>query len=203
MILVDTSAWVEFLRDTGSTTYDRVEALLGGEIAVCDAILMEVLAGARDERHLHDLRRLLARATVLPMEPRHHEEAAALFRLCRREGETVRKLIDCLIGALREAADPARAPRQQAYMKSDMPCFGVGARSNNQLIFISRISLPGQSGPAYHSLFDTGVLPDGSRVPAPVSPRRAGPCRRRGSAAGRSPRRSSAPHAAARRASGG
>ncbi len=105
MILVDTSAWVEFLRDTGSTTCDRVEASLGSEIAVCDAILMEVLAGARDERHLHDLRRLLARATVLPMEPRHHEEAAALFRLCRREGETVRKLIDCLIGAVAIHAD--------------------------------------------------------------------------------------------------
>ena len=36
MILVDTSAWVEFLRDTGSTACDRVEALLGGESAVCD-----------------------------------------------------------------------------------------------------------------------------------------------------------------------
>ena len=105
MILVDTSAWVEFLRDTGSTACDRVEALLGGEIAVCDAILMEVLAGARDERHLHDLRRLLARASILPMEPRHYEEASALFRLCRQEGETVRKLIDCLIGAVAIHAD--------------------------------------------------------------------------------------------------
>ena len=105
MILVDTSAWVEFLRDTGSTACDRVEALLGGEIAVCDAILMEVLVGARDERHLHDLRRLLARATILPMAPRRYEEAAALFRLCRREGETVRKLIDCLIGAVAIHAD--------------------------------------------------------------------------------------------------
>ena len=105
MILVDTSAWVEFLRDTGSMACDQVEALLGGEIAVCDAILMEVLAGARDERHLHDLRRLLARATILPMEPRHYEEAAALFRLCRQEGETVRKLIDCLIGAVAIHAD--------------------------------------------------------------------------------------------------
>ena len=105
MILVDTSAWVEFLRNTGSTTCDRVEALLDGEIAVCDAILMEVLAGARDERHLHDLRRLLARAAILPLAPRHYEEAAALFRLCRREGETVRKLIDCLIGAVAIDAD--------------------------------------------------------------------------------------------------
>ena len=31
-----------------------------------------------------------------------------------------------VIAALREAADPARAPQQQAYMKSEMPYFGVG-----------------------------------------------------------------------------
>ena len=80
---------------------------LGGEIAVCDTIRMGVLAGARDERHLHELRRLLARATILPMAPRHYEGAAALFRLCRREGETVPKLIDCLIGAAAIHADAA------------------------------------------------------------------------------------------------
>ena len=66
MILIDTSAWVEFLRDTGSATCSRVDALLDDEIAICDAIRMEVLAGARDERHLQALRRLLALATVLP-----------------------------------------------------------------------------------------------------------------------------------------
>ena len=31
-----------------------------------------------------------------------------------------------VIAALRDAADPVRAPQQQAYMKSDMPYFGVG-----------------------------------------------------------------------------
>ena len=32
---------------------------------------------------------------------------------------------ESVIAALREAADPVRAPQQQAYMKSDMPFFGV------------------------------------------------------------------------------
>ena len=100
MILIDTSAWVEFLRDTGSAISDRVEELLAGEMAICDAIRMEVLAGARGERHLRDLRRLLARAVVIPTGPADYEEAAALYRLCRRRGETVRKLIDCLIGSV-------------------------------------------------------------------------------------------------------
>ena len=105
MILIDTSAWIEFLRDTGSDTCERVELLLAGEIAICDAVRMEVLAGARDERHLLSLRRLLARATVIPTEPGDYDDAAALCRRCRLQGETVRKLIDCLIASVAIRAD--------------------------------------------------------------------------------------------------
>jgi predicted nucleic acid-binding protein len=100
VILVDTSAWIEFLRDTGSPICLRVDALLAGEIATCDAVRMEVLAGARDEHHLELLRRLLARASVLPTAPLDYDTAAGLYRACRRRGETVRRLIDCLIGAV-------------------------------------------------------------------------------------------------------
>lgn len=80
MTLVDTSAWVEFLRDTGSLVCTRVDELLDGQIATCDAIRMEVLAGARDESHLNDLRRLLARASVIDLVSGDYEDAAALYR---------------------------------------------------------------------------------------------------------------------------
>ena len=99
MILVDTSAWIEFLRNTGSRACERVDELLVGRIAICAPIQMEILAGARDERHLQDLRRLLARAQTLSTSPTDYEDAAAIYRTCRRSGETVRKLIDCLIAA--------------------------------------------------------------------------------------------------------
>jgi hypothetical protein len=66
---------------------------------------MEVLAGARDESHLNDLRRLLARASIIELVSGDYEDAAALYRTCRRRGETVRKLIDCLIGAVAIRAD--------------------------------------------------------------------------------------------------
>lgn len=100
MILVDTSAWIEFLRDTRSAVCEEVDGLLSSDVAICDPIRMEVLAGARDDAHLRDLRGLLGRATMLPTEPVDYETAAALYRTCRRSGETVRKLIDCLIGAV-------------------------------------------------------------------------------------------------------
>ena len=100
MILVDTSAWIEFLRDTGSPVCDKVDELLGGDLAICDAISMELLAGARDEAHLTQLRGLLARATLVSITAADYDHAAALYRTCRRNGETVRKLIDCLIAAV-------------------------------------------------------------------------------------------------------
>ena len=99
MILIDTSAWVEFLRDSGSAVCTRVDALLDDEVATCHPVRMEVLAGARDEQHLSDLRGLLARGSLIPTEPTDYEDAAALYRACRHRGETVRRLIDCLIGA--------------------------------------------------------------------------------------------------------
>ena len=105
MILIDTSAWVEFLRDTGSPVCELVDELLEREIAICDAVRMEILAGARDESHLRSLRRLLARATVIPTQATDYDDAAALYRRCRRQGETVRKLIDCLIAAAAIRAD--------------------------------------------------------------------------------------------------
>jgi predicted nucleic acid-binding protein len=99
VILIDTSAWVEFLRGTGSAVCDRVDALLDDEIATCHPVRMELLAGARSEQHLNDLRGLLARGSLLPTGPADYEDAAALYRTCRRGGETVRKLVDCLIAA--------------------------------------------------------------------------------------------------------
>lgn len=100
MILITTSAWIEFLRDTGSPTCEAVDRLLVEDVAICDAVRMEILAGARDDAHLQQLRGLLARATLLLTDTADYETAAALYRTCRRRGETVRKLIDCLIAAV-------------------------------------------------------------------------------------------------------
>jgi predicted nucleic acid-binding protein len=99
-VMVETSAWVEFVRDTGSPVCERVDDLLDSDIAVSDLIRLEVLAGARDERHLAALQALLNNADVLPTLPEDHDVAASLYRDCRRAGETVRVVSDCLIAAV-------------------------------------------------------------------------------------------------------
>lgn len=100
MVLVDTSAWVEYLRDTGSTTCLAVRELLQDGLASCDPVRMEVIAGARDERHQQRLIGLFARTILLPTISEDFDTAAELYRRCRRAGETVRNFIDCLIAAI-------------------------------------------------------------------------------------------------------
>ena len=101
MTLVDSSAWIEFLRDTGSPACLQVRELLGlNDAATCNAVRMEVFAGARDDSHLATLSRALAQAAIIPMQASDYDAAATLYRRCRRQGETVRKLIDCLIAAI-------------------------------------------------------------------------------------------------------
>jgi len=103
LILVDSSAWIEFLRATGSPVHLRLRYFLEGEIelACTDVIVMEILAGGRDEADCDRLRRLLHGTEFVPVDgPADYERAAELYRLCRSQGETPRKLTDCLIAAV-------------------------------------------------------------------------------------------------------
>jgi predicted nucleic acid-binding protein len=100
VILVDISAWVGFLRGTRSRVCEELDRLLDGVIAITDPIVMELLAGARDGRHLHGLRALLGRTQMARCGPRDFDAASLLYRRCRSSGETVRRLIDCLVAAV-------------------------------------------------------------------------------------------------------
>jgi len=103
VILVDSSAWIEYLRATGSAADVRLARAIEGDepLATTGIVLLEVLCGARDERHARELRRLLDRCRFLPLEePSDHEAAAALYRACRRQGTTIRRLPDCLIATV-------------------------------------------------------------------------------------------------------
>ena len=103
MILADTSAWVEYLRATGSPMHLRLRDLIAGdgELATTEVVTMELLAGAAAQDEVVRLRRLLLRFQLLPVEGlADYEVAADLYRRCRGGGETVRKLTDCLIAVV-------------------------------------------------------------------------------------------------------
>ena len=94
MILVDTSAWVEYDRATGSPVDRRL-------IAVTEPVVMELAAGARTDEREMDLRRLLPRFALLTFDTVVDFDAAAnIYRACRRVGVTPRGMIDCMVAAV-------------------------------------------------------------------------------------------------------
>jgi len=103
VILPDSSAWIEVQRATCSPADLRLtRAIENGEhLATTGLVLLEVMAGARDEHQARELRRLFNRCEFLRLEePLDQEAAALLYRTCRRAGRTIRKLPDCLIAAV-------------------------------------------------------------------------------------------------------
>ncbi len=103
MILADTSAWVEYDRATRSPVDERLAELIAadGPLMVTEPVMMEVLAGARDDARENDLRRLLLRMGLLPFDATTDFDAATrIYRRCRRSGITPRGMIDCMIAAV-------------------------------------------------------------------------------------------------------
>lgn len=77
-----------------------------GEVVVPELVLMELTAGLTDDQRIAEVSGLLHRFDVVPLAPRADTEmAAVLSQTCRRAGETVRTLIDCMIAAMAHRLD--------------------------------------------------------------------------------------------------
>lgn len=108
MILADTSAWVEYDRATGSPPHLRLQELIetDGPVAVTEPVVMEILAGARDDRREADLRRLLGRFELLSFDAvTDFDGSVRIYRRCRAAGVTPRGMLDCMIAAVAWRAD--------------------------------------------------------------------------------------------------
>ena len=102
-MIVDTSVWIEFLRPGASVGGDRLEAMIrsGDRIVVPETVMLELLSGPTDEAVAAQRQRMLEAFEVEPLVPFADSlRAASLQRNCRRSGETVRSLGDCLIAAV-------------------------------------------------------------------------------------------------------
>ncbi len=104
MELIDTSVWVEFLRDTDSPACNEVERMYRerpADLATTEPVIMELLAGAGSDRAFGKLEKLTAGLPLLAVDSRlDYRDAAIAYRAARAHGKTVRKLIDCLIAVV-------------------------------------------------------------------------------------------------------
>ena len=90
MKLVDTSSWVEYLRDRESEAGDRVEVLvLSGEAAWCDITLVELWHGARGAREKRELAAMEAEIERVAVDAATWRLASRLALRCRNKGLTV------------------------------------------------------------------------------------------------------------------
>jgi len=110
VILPDTSAWIAFFRGLDHPVRRALRDFLEaeGDLATAEPIVLELLAGARSDREEREIRdRLLALPLVRLEGLADYQRAADVFRVCRRAGETIRSLIDCLIAvpAIRSGAE--------------------------------------------------------------------------------------------------
>ena len=100
VIVVDTSAWVDFLRGRATAVASTLEHLIEvqADVAITETILMEVLAGASPGEALTRIRAELISRPILRLEGlADFEEAARIYRTCRSAGHTLRSQLDCLI----------------------------------------------------------------------------------------------------------
>ena len=103
MILVDTLAWVDYLRDRRTVAARALTGLIeqGAELATTEPVIMELLAGGDTPARAEALERLTNGLPLLGMDPRLDFRAAAgLYVAARREGRTIRSLVDCLIACV-------------------------------------------------------------------------------------------------------
>jgi len=100
MILVDSSVWIDYFNGNKTAQTDWLDASLGNTpIIMGDLILTEVLQGFQSDNDCKIARDLLL---GIPFEPMGGQaialESAMNYRFLRRQGVTVRKTIDVIIG---------------------------------------------------------------------------------------------------------
>lgn len=104
MRLVDTSAWIEYLRRTGSPAHLEVRRLLHdepGTVALTEPVIMELLSGPTEPRVVAQLELLVDGLPLLQVDADlDYRAAAAVYRAARLRGRTVRSLLDCLIAVV-------------------------------------------------------------------------------------------------------
>jgi predicted nucleic acid-binding protein len=100
---VDTSVWIDFLRNVDSPHVRALDGLIEeeGDLSTTPIILTEVLQGISADPQFRALKRhFLDFPIYQPSGVETYVRAAQIYRQCRRRGSTVRSTVDCIIAAI-------------------------------------------------------------------------------------------------------
>ena len=100
MVIVDTSAWIEYFRAGLPQSANKVDLCLDQDlVGIGDLVYCEVMQGIRSPRERHEVSGLLLSLPQFNMVGFSiAEKSASNYRFLRSKGVTVRKTIDVLIG---------------------------------------------------------------------------------------------------------
>ena len=101
MILVDTSVWIDVLRDKTGNVVGAFKSRIGNEVVVFSRFVqLELLQGANDEHEWSRLDEYLSAQYYLEASEKTWRNAARIYFELRRSGTTVRSPIDCCIACI-------------------------------------------------------------------------------------------------------
>ena len=103
MILIDSSAFIEFLNRTGSPCDLVIDKLIRDDTdcAIADVVLTELLQGIKNDREFRSVRDSLLNFPILSLKGiTSYVQAAELYRRCRQNGLTIRSTVDLLIAQI-------------------------------------------------------------------------------------------------------
>ena len=118
MILVDTSVWIEVLRDRQGALVDSFRHRAGSETCVlCRFSQLELLQGAKNENEWKKLDEYLSSQYYLEVSETTWREAARIYFELRRKGITINSPIDCCIAQIAIESGALLLHRDQDFEK--------------------------------------------------------------------------------------
>ncbi len=99
MIIVDTSVWIDYLNGQDTAFTDHLDkALVDGDVALGDLILLEILQGIQNDKEYTRAKTTLQKLDQYEMLG--HDmviQCADYYRALRKKGITIRKTADVII----------------------------------------------------------------------------------------------------------
>jgi predicted nucleic acid-binding protein len=100
-VLVDSSVWIDFLRNNATPQTQLLEQLIAEreDLCICGFVFTEVLQGIKDEKKYVATKQHLSNLIYLEDDVSTFDLGATISRELRKQGLTIRNSIDCLIAA--------------------------------------------------------------------------------------------------------
>jgi len=127
MVLVDTSVWIDFFTGRRAAHVKKLEIMIadGEDICICGVVLTEILQGIRMDREYRKIKEHLDALIYLPVSRQTFITAADMYRKMRKKGITIRRPVDCIIGACAVEHDAGLLHNDRDFKHMEKHC-GLG-----------------------------------------------------------------------------